>query len=91
MAEAVKRYASATWPSSRGRVRPPDQLDTMVRAIIETAAGASMEEVIAEAACSSPGHEGHRPPAASMIGPVAAFTIDPPLRNLQLSPALRGG
>jgi D-alanyl-D-alanine carboxypeptidase len=88
--EAVKRYASgdlAFEPGSKFDYSLTNWI--LVRAVIEAAAGAPMEEVIAGRVLKPLGMKDTGRLLPSMIGPVAApyRTIDPPLRNLQLSPA----
>lgn len=90
MDEAVRRYASgdlAFEPGSKFDYSLTNWI--LVRAMIEAAAGAPMEEVIAARVLKPLGMKDTGRLLPSMIGPVAApyRTIDPPSRNLQLSPA----
>lgn len=90
MGEAVRRYASGDLA-----FEPGEKFDysltnwILVRALVEAAAAAPFEEVISARVLRPLGLKHTARLLPSMIGPVAApyRAIDPPSRNLQLSPA----
>lgn len=90
MDEAIRRYASgdlAFEPGARFDYSLTNWI--LVRAIVEAVADAPFESVIADRVLKPLGLTSTCRLRPSMIGPVAApyRTIDPPSRNLQLSPA----
>ncbi|HYE46162.1 MAG TPA: serine hydrolase domain-containing protein [Caulobacter sp.] len=90
MAEAIRRYASgdlAFEPGSKFDYSLTNWI--LVRALVEAAAAAPFEEVVASRVLRPLGMKGTGRLLPSMIDPVAApyRTIDPPARNLQLNPA----